>query len=48
MANASLEPNVTLKDMPFEWVVCIVLTMTISPGSIVHRNLNTTSVVVFW
>ena len=46
MANAIVEPNVTWRGMTFEWVVSIVLTMTISPGSIVHGNLNATSVVV--
>ena len=46
MANAIVDPDVTWKGISLEWVVRIVLTMTISPGMIVDGNLNATSVVV--
>ena len=46
MENVILEPSETSKGITFEWVVCMVLTITISPAWIVHGNLNVTSVVV--
>ena len=46
MENVMLEPSETSKGITFEWVVCMVFTITISPAWIVHGNLNATSVVV--
>jgi hypothetical protein len=40
MANAIVEPDVAWKGMSLEWVVRIVLTMTTSPGLIVHGNFD--------
>ena len=46
MENVMLEPIETSKGITFEWVVCIVFTITVSPEWIEHGNLNATSVVV--
>ena len=48
MGNASLEPTETSNCITFEWVLCIVFTITISPEWIAHGNWNATSVVVRW
>ena len=40
MENVMLEPSETSKGITFEWVVCMVFTITISPAWIVHSPVS--------